>query len=40
MAVKILAGKGIVTESLTGGISELPQAKGKQIPDLIKVATE
>ena len=40
MAVKVLAGKGIVTESLKGGISELPQAKGKPIPELIKVATE
>lgn len=40
MAVKVLAGKGIVTESLTGGISELPQAKGRQIPELIRVATE
>ncbi len=40
MAVKVLAGKGIVSESLTGGISELPQAKGRPIPDLIKVATE
>ncbi|MGI0022156.1 MAG: pyridoxal-phosphate dependent enzyme, partial [Nitrososphaeraceae archaeon] len=40
MAVKVLAGKGIVTESLTGGISALPQGKGKQISELIKVATE
>jgi len=40
MAVKVLAGKGIVTESLNGGISELPQAKGRQIPELIKIATE
>jgi len=40
MAVKVLAGKGIKTESLAGGISELPQAKGRQIPELIKVATE
>jgi len=40
MAVKVLAGKGIVTESLTGGISELPEAKTKPIPELIKVATE
>jgi len=34
-AVKVLADKGIVTESLTGGISELPQAKTKQITELI-----
>ena len=40
MAVKVLAGKGVVTESLKGGISELPQAQGKPIPELIKVATE
>jgi len=40
MAVKVLAGKGIVTESLTGGITELPQGKGRQVSELIKVATE
>ncbi|KKM83929.1 hypothetical protein LCGC14_1304440, partial [marine sediment metagenome] len=40
MAVKVLAGKGIVTESLKGGISELPQAKSKQPSEFIKVATE
>jgi cysteine synthase/rhodanese-related sulfurtransferase len=40
MAVKVLAGKGIVTESLTGGISALSQGKGKQISELIRVATE
>ncbi len=40
MAVKVLAGKGIVTESLAGGISELPQAKDRPIPELIRAATE
>jgi len=40
MAVKVLAGKGIVTESLTGGISELPQGKGRQPSEFIRVATE
>ncbi|MGI0060996.1 MAG: pyridoxal-phosphate dependent enzyme, partial [Nitrosotalea sp.] len=40
MAVKVLAEKGIVTESLTGGISALSQGKGKQIAELIRVATE
>lgn len=40
MAVKVLASKGIVTESLNGGISALSQGKGKQLPELIKVATE
>ena len=39
-AVKVLANKGISTESLTGGIQALSQGKGKQIPELIKVATE
>lgn len=40
MAVRVLAGKGIATESLTGGISALSQGKGKQISELIRVATE
>jgi cysteine synthase len=40
MAVKVLAGKGITAESLTGGISTLSQGKGKQISELIRVATE
>ncbi|MGH9998646.1 MAG: pyridoxal-phosphate dependent enzyme, partial [Nitrosopumilaceae archaeon] len=40
MAAQVLAGKGIVAESLNGGISALPQGKGKQISELIKVATE
>jgi rhodanese-related sulfurtransferase len=40
MAVKVLAGKGIVTQSLTGGISALSQGKGKQLSELIRVATE
>ena len=40
MAANVLGAKGIVAESLNGGISELPEAKTKQIPDLIKVATE
>ncbi|MEX1054042.1 MAG: pyridoxal-phosphate dependent enzyme [Nitrosopumilaceae archaeon] len=40
MAVRVLAGKGIVTESLTDGISALSQGKGKQISELIRLATE
>ena len=40
MAVKVLATKGIVTESLTGGITALPQGKGRQLSELIRVATE
>lgn len=39
-AVKVLAEKGIASESLTGGISALSQGKGKQISELIRVATE
>ncbi|MEX2348771.1 MAG: cysteine synthase, partial [Nitrosopumilaceae archaeon] len=40
MAVRVLAGKGIVTESLTDGISALSQEKGKQIAQLVRLATE
>jgi len=40
MAAKVLASKGIVTESLTGGITELPEGKGRQVSELIKAATE
>jgi len=40
MAAKVLAGKGIATESLTGGITELPQGKGRQLSELIREATE
>jgi cysteine synthase len=40
MAVKVLAEKGIATESLVGGISAISQGKGKQIGELIKIATE
>lgn len=40
MAVKVLAGKGIVTQSLNGGISELPEVKTKSPGEFIKVATE
>ena len=40
MAVKVLAGKGIVTESLSGGISALSEGKGKHIGELIRIATE
>ena len=37
---QVLAGKGIVAESLTGGISALSQEKGKQISELVQMATE
>jgi len=40
MAAKVLAGKNIVTESLTGGITELPQGKGRQLSELVREATE
>jgi rhodanese-related sulfurtransferase len=39
-AVKVLGSKGITTESLTGGISAISQGKGKQMGELIQVATE
>ncbi len=39
-AVKVLGDKGIATESLSGGISGISEKKGKQIGELIKVATE
>ena len=40
MAAKVLASKGVVTESLNGGITELPQGKNKQLAELIKIARE
>jgi cysteine synthase/rhodanese-related sulfurtransferase len=40
MAVKVLASKGIVAESLSGGIMTLPQGKDRQLSELIKIATE
>lgn len=40
MAVKALSEHQISTESLTGGISAISQGKGKQISELIRVATE
>ena len=38
MAAKILATKGVMTDSLIGGITELPEGKTKQLSDLIKQA--
>jgi len=40
MATKVLAAKGIVTESLNGGITELPKGKNTDPSKFIKVATE
>jgi cysteine synthase/rhodanese-related sulfurtransferase len=37
---QVLGQKGIVAESLTGGISTLSQGKGKQISELVRMATE
>ncbi|AIC16006.1 pyridoxal-phosphate dependent enzyme [Nitrososphaera viennensis] len=37
---EVLAQKGIVAESLNGGISALSAGKGKQIPELVRMATE
>ncbi len=37
---QVLAEKGIVAQSLTGGISTLSQEKGKPIAELVRVATE
>jgi rhodanese-related sulfurtransferase len=39
-AAQVLAEKGIVAQSLTGGISTLSQEKGKPISELVRVATE
>jgi cysteine synthase A len=40
MAAQILAQKGIAAESLNGGISALSEGKGKQMPELVRMATE
>jgi len=40
MVAQVLARKGIVSESLTGGINALSQGKGKQISELVRLATE
>jgi cysteine synthase A len=40
MVARVLAGKGIAAESLNGGINALSQGKGKQISELVRVATE
>jgi cysteine synthase len=37
---EVLAEKGIAAKSLTGGISALSQDKGKQISELVRIATE
>ena len=40
MTAQILASKGIVTQSLTGGITNLPEGRGKNPGEFIKAATE
>ena len=40
MATKVLAGNGITTESLDGGITGLPESMAKSPGQLVKVATE
>jgi rhodanese-related sulfurtransferase len=37
---QVLARKGIAAESLIGGIVSLSEGKGKQIPELVQMATE
>jgi cysteine synthase len=39
MAAKVLAGKGVITDSLIGGITQLPEGQNKQLSDLIKEAS-
>ena len=36
MAAKVLAGKGVITDSLIGGITQLPEGQTKQLSQLIK----
>ena len=40
MTAQVLASKGIVTESLNGGITNLPEGIGKNLGEFIKAATE
>ena len=40
MTAQLLANKGIVTQSLNGGITNLPEGLAKNPSELIKIATE
>ena len=40
MTAQVLAGKGIVTQSLTGGITDLPEGRGKNPGQYIQIARE
>ena len=39
MAAIVLAGKGVITDSLIGGITQLPEGQTKQLSQLIKEAS-
>ena len=39
MAAKVLAGKGVIIDSLIGGITQLPEGQTKQLSQLIKEAS-
>jgi rhodanese-related sulfurtransferase len=40
MAAQLLASKGIVTESLNGGITNLPEGQGKNPGEYVQIARE
>ena len=40
MAANVLAEKGIATDSLIGGITELPEARNSQLSELVKQASQ
>lgn len=40
MATKVLAAKGIITESLNGGITQLPEGRSRDPSELIEIARE
>jgi rhodanese-related sulfurtransferase len=40
MTAQVLASKGIITQSLNGGITNLPEGRGKNPGEFIKAATE
>ena len=38
ITAKVLAGKGVMTDNLIGGITQLPKGQTKQLSELIKEA--
>jgi len=40
MTAQVLASKGIITQSLNGGITNLPEGRGRNPGEFIKAATE